>query len=121
MIIYTVNGLKAYEIRSACPNTDWTGVAEFVVDETKEKNAELVSKIKEYAPYFDCITDVAGVLVDVVKTGDKPTSDPGVPIIDPVSELQSENKTLKAQISALTESQQFLEDCLVEMAEIVYA
>ena len=35
--------------------------------------------------------------------------------------LQSETKTLNAKVQALTESNQFLEDCIVEMAEIVYA
>ena len=35
--------------------------------------------------------------------------------------LQKENKVLNAKIVALTESNQFLEDCIVEMAEIVYA
>lgn len=35
--------------------------------------------------------------------------------------LGRENARLKAQVAALLENQQFLEDCLVEMAEIVYA
>ena len=34
---------------------------------------------------------------------------------------ERENARLKAQIAALLENQQFLEDCLVEMAELVYA
>ena len=35
--------------------------------------------------------------------------------------LQADNKKLNAKIQALTESNSFLEECLVEMAEIVYA
>jgi hypothetical protein len=35
--------------------------------------------------------------------------------------LQKETRTLKAQVQALSESNMFLEECLVEMAEIVYA
>jgi hypothetical protein len=35
--------------------------------------------------------------------------------------LKKEDKVLSAKIQALTESNQFLEDCIVEMAEIVYA
>ena len=35
--------------------------------------------------------------------------------------LQDENKQLTAKVKALTESSQMLEDCIVEMAEIVYA
>ena len=35
--------------------------------------------------------------------------------------LERENARLRAQVSALMDAQQFLEDCLAEMAEIVYA
>lgn len=35
--------------------------------------------------------------------------------------LINENKLLKAQLKAVTESNAFLEDCIVEMAMIVYA
>ena len=37
------------------------------------------------------------------------------------AELESENAKLKQQISALAEQQSFYEDCIAEMAEIVYA
>lgn len=36
-------------------------------------------------------------------------------------ELAAENKLLKQQISALTEQQSFYEDCIAEMASVVYA
>ena len=35
--------------------------------------------------------------------------------------LQEQNKQLEAKVKALSESSQMLEDCIVEMAEIVYA
>lgn len=35
--------------------------------------------------------------------------------------LERENARLRAQVSALMDAQQFLEDCIAEMAEIVYA
>lgn len=38
-----------------------------------------------------------------------------------IETLQDENKELQAKVKALTESNQMLEDCIVEMAEIVYA
>ena len=38
-----------------------------------------------------------------------------------IADLQAENRTLSAKISATTQSSAFLEECLVEMAGIVYA
>ena len=38
-----------------------------------------------------------------------------------IETLQDANKELQAKVKALTESNQMLEDCIVEMAEIVYA
>lgn len=38
-----------------------------------------------------------------------------------VEALERENKTLQAQLEAMIQSNQMLEDCLVEMAGVVYA
>lgn len=38
-----------------------------------------------------------------------------------IAELEKENKTLKAKTKASEETTALLEECLVEMAEIVYA
>lgn len=38
-----------------------------------------------------------------------------------VDDLAAENKLLRQQVSALTEQQSFYEDCIAEMAEVVYA
>ena len=40
---------------------------------------------------------------------------------DEVAALKQKNVQLEAKVKALTESSQMLEDCIVEMAEIVYA
>lgn len=40
---------------------------------------------------------------------------------DDIAALTKENKTLKAQLEASIQSNQMLEDCLVEMAGVVYA
>ena len=40
---------------------------------------------------------------------------------DDLAALKAKNSQLEAKVRALTESSQMLEDCLVEMAEIVYA
>ncbi len=44
------------------------------------------------------------------------------PVIPPTNdELAAGNKLLKQQVSALTEQQSFYEDCIAEMASVVYA
>lgn len=44
------------------------------------------------------------------------------PVIPPTNDkLAAENKLLKQQVSALTEQQSFYEDCIAEMASVVYA
>ena len=42
-------------------------------------------------------------------------------ISDRLVQAEQENKLLKAQISAATDQQSFYEDCIAEMAQIVYA
>lgn len=118
MIIYSFNGLKTYETRSDKLNEDWTGLAEFIIDESDPEKQYLIDKVIQYVPYFDYVLDENGNLIDIIKTGDKPVYEPSP---SPIELLQNENKRLNAKIQALTESNQFLEDCLVEMAEIVYA
>ena len=44
------------------------------------------------------------------------------PVIPPTNEeLAADNKLLKQQVSALTGQQSFYEDCIAEMATVVYA
>lgn len=38
-----------------------------------------------------------------------------------IVELEEENKTLKAQVSAQSEQMDFYEECIAEMASVVYA
>lgn len=100
MILYTVNGLRVYETRSDMPNSDWTGEAEHVIDETNEQNAELIAKIKRLAPCFDYVTDDSGVLIDVVEN-DITIPEREEPV-DPVEELKAENAALKEQLAEHT-------------------
>lgn len=44
------------------------------------------------------------------------------PVIPPTNaELEAENKMLRAQLQAATDRQDFIEDCIAEMAGVVYA
>ena len=38
-----------------------------------------------------------------------------------IEELESENKLLKSQVQVLSDQMDFYEECIVEMAEVVYA
>lgn len=44
-----------------------------------------------------------------------------VPVPTDIEILQKENRLLKAQVSALAEQQEFLEDCLIEVGQVIYA
>lgn len=61
------------------------------------------------------------------QTGNRePAEPPELPTPQPsteerLAELEQQNKTLQAQLEASIQSNQMLEDCLVEMAGVVYA
>ena len=50
-----------------------------------------------------------------------PAPDPGPTTEDRVAALEAENKALKAQVSAQSEQMDFYEECIAEMASVVYA
>lgn len=43
------------------------------------------------------------------------------PVGDKLKSLESDNNLLKQQLKAASDQNEFLEDCIAEMAEIVYA
>lgn len=104
MIIYTENGVKTCECRSDKPSQDWTGRAEYVIDETKEENAALIEKAKKYAPYFEVITNSNGEIHDIVKTAEKPIlpkEEPeNVSVEEKIAQLEAQIAEMKAQLSA---------------------
>lgn len=61
------------------------------------------------------------------QTGNREPTEPPEPLApqptteERLAELEKENKTLQAQLEASIQSNQMLEDCLVEMAGVVYA
>lgn len=50
-----------------------------------------------------------------------PVPNPELTTEDRVAALEVENKTLKAQVSAQSEQMDFYEECIAEMASVVYA
>lgn len=84
--------------------------------------------------YFDKpIMDMRGIyrykLVDgkaVERTQEEMDADYAPPEVEPtdaerISKLESEKKLLTAQVQALSDRNDFMEDCIAEMATIVYA
>lgn len=59
---------------------------------------------------------------EVVRSPLPPLPDPSLPPVeeDPLEELQKENKLLKAQLQAQVDRSDFIEDCIAEMATVVY-
>ena len=51
----------------------------------------------------------------------EPEPDPAPTTDERVVALEAENKTLKAQVSAQSEQMDFYEECIAEMASVVYA
>ena len=75
-----------------------------------------ISTLRTLTAADDSLTDkeVCEAYIDKLTTP-APTKD------DEIETLKSKNTQLEAKIKALSESNQFLEDCIVEMAEVVYA
>ena len=82
--------------------------------------AALEEKAAEYLPWLGLTYGENGEITDVYQLEHKEPAEPESPV-DPLEQLQTENKKLTAKINTLTQSNQMLEDCVVEMAGIVYA
>ena len=54
------------------PDTDFTGNADWVLDDNGERDAELEAKIISLYPNFDFVLDDDGNISDVVETGPEP-------------------------------------------------
>lgn len=80
-----------------------------------------------YDEYITEVEDTPGLLDEVkanydnllreAKANEKSKAD----LVAENEELQAQNATLRQQVVALTDQQSFYEDCIAEMAQIVYA
>lgn len=69
---------KTYSISRNHPNSDWTNVSRFIIDEGTEDGKILVEKIKIHAPYYDFVLYGEGKLIDITPT-EKPPEPPPAP------------------------------------------
>ena len=80
-----------------------------------------------YDEYITEVEDTPGLMDEVkanydnllreAKANEKSKAD----LVAENEELSAQNATLKQQVAALTDQQSFYEDCIAEMAQIVYA
>lgn len=80
---------------------------------------ELEARARACCPY--CVLEIEnGALVNITPL-ERPEPEPAEPEPGELEILQAENRMLKAQVDALSEQQAFYEDCIAEMASVVYA
>lgn len=85
-----------------------------------------------------CVVDEYGIVLNIILADEKLANamnlrpiydgvqigeeyDPLLTTNNKIRSLEAENKILKAQLQAQGESHDFLEDCIAEMAQIVYS
>ena len=80
----------------------------------------IVCEDEETAEAFGAFPSYNGASIGTAYEPPAPP-DPEPTTEDRVAALDSENKTLNAQISAQSEQMDFYEECIAEMASVVYA
>ena len=84
----------------------------------KYKNVAVnVASVPEKPPECKCHLDIVGGELLWVP---EPEPEPEPTVADRIADLEAKNKQLTSKLDAAIQSNQMLEDCLVEMAEIVY-
>ena len=92
----------------------------YVQDLGEEVVAWLQSDVPKNRPGFIQVTPEE--FLELGGHGLETPPDPPAPPVeaDPLEELQKENKMLKAQLQAQVDRSDFIEDCIAEMATVVY-
>lgn len=122
---YALNLSEENRILSACvvlPNGNYEGMP--IVDELPEGN------IYEYRYVVNENTETGELTWEYVhdplpvpeQPDPGPTQEERIEALEKQNaDLKSENTMLTAQVSALSDQMDFYEECIVEMAEVVYA
>lgn len=78
---------------------------------------EYVTEVEDTPGLLDEVTANFDALLREAKANEKSKAD----LVAENEELAAQNATLKQQVAALTDQQSFYEDCIAEMAQVVYA
>lgn len=95
---------------NAKQETDKDGHTGWVYDEYTTEVEDTPGLLDEVKANYDNLLQEA-------KANEKSKAD----LVAENEELAAQNATLKQQVAALTDQQSFYEDCIAEMAEVVYA
>ena len=95
---------------NAKQETDEDGRTGWVYDEYTTEVADTPGLLDEVKANYDNLLREA-------KANEKSKAD----LVAENEELAAQNTTLKQQVAALTDQQSFYEDCIAEMAQVVYA
>lgn len=86
-------------------------------DETGWVYDEYITEVEDTPGLLDEVKANYDNLLREAKANEKSRAD----LVAENEELAAQNATLKQQVAALTDQQSFYEDCIAEMAEVVYA
>lgn len=78
---------------------------------------EYTTEVEDTPALLDEVKANREALLMEAKANEKSKAD----LVAENEELQAQNATLKQQVAALADQQSFYEDCIAEMAQIVYA
>lgn len=78
---------------------------------------ECITEVEDTPGLLDEVTANYDNLLREAKANEKTKAD----LVAENEELAAQNATLVQQVAALTDQQSFYEDCIAEMAEVVYA
>lgn len=105
------------------PGRAWVRLALNARQETLEDGRtgwvydEYTTEVEDTPGLPDEVTANYDALLREAKANEKSKAD----LVAENEELSAENATLKQQVAALADQQSFYEDCIAEMAEVVYA
>lgn len=109
----------------SCPNKPGTALVRFCLNPVEEEAEERTGWV--YDEYTVEVADTPGLLDEVAANYDallreaKASEKSKTDLVEENEELAAENKLLKAQVQAQTERSDFIEDCIAEMAGVIYA
>lgn len=87
----------------------------------KVKIKDINGESRWVAGHPQVLTDMGYEILEIEELEQEATTSQAPTTDARLGALESENTTLSAKLNASIQSNQFLEDCIVEMAEMVYA